>query len=119
MLSKNTLLNLEDLTITEINWNVEKIVSLFIENSLSTSLRLLYLSWSSKKELIWNLLPSISIAVSKISGLVDIYNVTINKEDFEQLLFACNSKCISFTDCVIKLTSVPDLSSISKSNTIK
>ena len=76
------------------------------------------MSWISTEELIWNLLPSISIAVSKVSESVYICNVTINKEDFEQLLLACNSEDISFYRCVINLPWAPDLSSTSKSNTI-
>ena len=118
MLSKYRLPRLSELSIEEINWNNEKIVSLFIENSFPTSLLELTLKWSSKEELVWNLLPSISIAVSKVLEDVYIFNVTINKEDFEQVLLACNSEEIQFTDCVINLPWAPDLSSISKSNTI-
>ena len=118
MLSKYRLPGLYELSIEGININVEKIIRLFIENSFPKSLPGLTLEWSSKEELIWNLLPSISRAVSKVSEDVEICNVTINKEDFEQLLLACNSEEIRFYNCVINLLSTPDLSSISKSNTV-
>ena len=75
------------------------------------------MEWSSKEEFVWSLPASIPIAVSKVSGEVNLQSVTISKEDFEHLLFSCNSEEISFSFCLINLWSVPDLSSISKSNT--
>ena len=116
--TKYRLSDKKTLQIFGINRNVEKTIGLFIEKSFPTSLNKLVLIWRSKEELILNLIPSISIAVSKVSWSVNICSVTINKEDFEQLLLSCNSNDISFYCCVINLPSAPDLSSISKSNTI-